>query len=453
LEQRNEAPVVVIDAGDSLMGLGKTAHDDRSMTQRQVKATLIADGLAVSEIDAMALGAADWKLGSDWLRRLVAEKQLPVLAANLRCGGDAPYPASKIVERGGRRFGVIGITLGEVEGCEVGDPVPALRAALDALGEVDVTLALLPMRTSPELAEFGLADLPVDLGFDGRGAHTRPSGEKMGRTWMYGSGSRGKSLGILSLNFVPGAKSWEPSGQVEQIQKRIDRLEQRLAATRHRVEAESDPDRKILFERQISSYSAQLENERALRKEVASRDVEGHLLRNSEVQLSRAIENDPATEALVVAAKEKIGSEQSKLSPNTAPHRVPTGPYAGSDACSQCHRAEFLQWTSTAHSRSFQTLFGDRRHLDDDCFSCHVTGAGQPGGPESPVTVGGFRDVQCEACHGPARAHSDDPGNPDLKPTADPGEQVCVTCHDGDRDGGRFDFPHYRPKIVHRSAK
>lgn len=442
--------MVVVDAGDSLMVAPKTAMDERSLTQRQLKATLIADSFALAEIDAMALGAMDWTLGGDWVRALVRDKELPVLAANLTCGGEAPFPASRVVERAGRRFGIIGVTAGEVEGCEVGDPIPAIRSALDALGEVDVSVALLPARTKPDVATFGLADLPIDIGFDARGQHTRASGERSGKTWMFGAGKQGKSLGILSLQFTPGATTWEPTGQLAEVEQRIDRLEQRLAATRTRMESTEEPSRKTLFERQISSYQVQLDKERAQAAELAGRDVSGNLLENSEVQLSRAIANHEATEALVLAAKEKIGEEQVTTSPNTAPHRIPEGPYAGSDACAQCHRAEFLQWSRTPHARAFQTLFADKRHLDDDCYSCHVTGAGQPGGPASPVEVRGFRDVQCEACHGPGRAHTEDVGNAELRPVADPGEAVCVTCHDGDKDGGRFEFPHYRPKIVHK---
>jgi hypothetical protein len=401
----------------------------------------------------MALGATDWTLGSAWVRALVDDKKLPVLAANLQCDGESPYPPSKVITRGGRTFGVVGITVGTVEGCEVSAPAPALIAALEQLGDVDVTVALLPVRTGPELAALGLADAPFDIAFDARGMHTRAAGEKSGNTWMYGAGNKGKSLGVLSLTFVPGATTWEPVGQADAVAKGIERLEQRLAATQNRAKSETNPDRQALFERQTTSYQGQLDKERKRFVEMSDRDTEGNLLRNSEVQLSRAIANHAETEALVVAAKEAIGSEEVQASPNTAPHRIADGPFAGSDACAQCHRAEFLQWAGTAHARSFQTLFADKRHLDDDCFSCHVTGAGQPGGPASPDRVGGFRDVQCEACHGPARAHSLDPANADLKPTADPAQEACVTCHDGDRDGGRFDFGTYRPKVVHKASK
>jgi len=62
--------------------------------------------------DAMALGEVDLQLGEDTLRQLIDDAHFPVLSANVivRSTGDlftAPYV---VLERGGRRIGVIGLT-------------------------------------------------------------------------------------------------------------------------------------------------------------------------------------------------------------------------------------------------------------------------------------------------------------------------------------------------------
>ncbi len=445
--------MVVLDAGDSLMAPQRMELDERSLKQRRIKAELIASGFVLSHTDAMALGAIDWTLGSDWVQELVADEKLPVLAANLTCDGKAPYPASKVVDRGGRRLGIVGVTMGEVEGCEVSDPVEALAAGLKALGDVDITIALLPARTAPELAKISGANLEFDIAFDARGTHTRATGDKKGASWMYGSGNKGKSLGILTLGFVEGAEDWGPSGQAAAVQVRLDRLEQRLKATQERADAEKDPDRKALFERQVQSYNAQVDREKKVLVEAEKNTGVGNTLTNGDINLARNIENHAATEALVQKAKSEIGVEQDAKSPNTAPHRIVKGPYAGSDTCIPCHRPEFLQWAGTTHARAYQSLYSEKRHGDDDCYSCHVTGAGAAGGPRSPVEVRGFRDVQCEACHGPGRAHVSEPDNAKLNPPRDPGVEICVECHDGERDGGRFKFDEYRQKITHKSSE
>ena len=55
------------------------------------------------------------------------------------------------------------------------------------------------------------------------------------------------------------------------------------------------------------------------------------------------------------------------------------------------------------------------------CAGCHVTGM--------DTTTGGFTEfgVGCESCHGPSAAHAEDPLN--VKPYAEPDEQVCGACH------------------------
>ena len=70
-------------------------------------------------------------------------------------------------------------------------------------------------------------------------------------------------------------------------------------------------------------------------------------------------------------------------------------------------------------------------------------------GPTSPADVAGLRDVQCESCHGPARAHVQAPTDPAVRPLAQPGEAICQQCHDNERDHHAFAWATYRPKVVH----
>jgi predicted CXXCH cytochrome family protein len=112
-----------------------------------------------------------------------------------------------------------------------------------------------------------------------------------------------------------------------------------------------------------------------------------------------------------------------------------------------CHKEQHAQWSTTNHVRAWQALASKDRTMDQDCWSCHVTAANVAGGPTDPASTVGFHDVQCEACHGPGRAHAVQPQANTLVKT--PGPEVCVRCHDGKRDGGRFDFESYRARISH----
>ena len=90
---------------------------------------------------------------------------------------------------------------------------------------------------------------------------------------------------------------------------------------------------------------------------------------------------------------------------------------------------------------------------DQSCHSFwwHVTGYKTDGGPRDPFTVAGFAGVQCETCHGPGRAHAQDPKKVDMV-RAMP-EAGCRTCHSVDQTGDRFVFDEYLPKVDHGASK
>src|SRR5688572_17486130 len=87
-EKRAAGELIVLDAGASFgPPLRGPAPSGATLDQRKLKAELIADGYALAGIDAMAVGAPDWSLGVDFVRELAKSRSLPVLAANLTCGG------------------------------------------------------------------------------------------------------------------------------------------------------------------------------------------------------------------------------------------------------------------------------------------------------------------------------------------------------------------------------
>ena len=465
-EKRAAGPLVVVDAGGTLAPVLKpgVVPSAAELEQRRAKAELIARSFTLGGIDAMALGAADWSLGTDWVKALAEANDLPILAANLTCGGTAPYPATKKVEVGGISVGIVGVTTGPVEGCEVSDPVAAVRAARPSLEGADLVLALVPVDSDRTASEVWGQAMPVDLAIDARGRSVVSGAERREDTWWLSAGSRGKGVGLLALELVPGAERWIATGaegqatkKLESAEARIKSLDKRIATAGSAAGASDEKGQKAardleLLQRQREAYEKQLA---ALRTEAASSGSTGdaHRFTISEVQLGDDVADHPDTAKLVEAAKAAIGA----LVPTSAGAfvaRVVTdtsSPFAGGEACVGCHPAEHAQWATTGHARAWQALVADQRANDDDCWSCHVTGAGVDGGPKSPATSAGFRDVQCESCHGPGRAHAADPATAKLP--AEVPIATCTTCHDGDRDGGRFDPATYVPKVSHGAPK
>ena len=110
--------------------------------------------------------------------------------------------------------------------------------------------------------------------------------------------------------------------------------------------------------------------------------------------------------------------------------------YVGSEACKECHEIEYQNYkkfSKKAHSsKSVKIMASD---LDDDelkeCFACHATGYGKPGGFISFEQTPHLANAGCEVCHGPGSLHVED-GDPDLikrKMTI----EECEVCHNAER--------------------
>jgi 2',3'-cyclic-nucleotide 2'-phosphodiesterase (5'-nucleotidase family) len=118
--------------------------------------------------------------------------------------------------------------------------------------------------------------------------------------------------------------------------------------------------------------------------------------------------------------------------------------YAGADACRDCHEDIDVQWRETPHAHAFDILREENREYDRDCTPCHVTGFGVAGGFVRLGDTSDLVHVQCEACHGNASAHVDDPD------VATPGDAraACRNCHTVDQTPD-FDFDTFWERIRH----
>lgn len=101
--------------------------------------------------------------------------------------------------------------------------------------------------------------------------------------------------------------------------------------------------------------------------------------------------------------------------------------YVGDNAknCKSCHAQQVKIMTATKMFHAWEGLPPETRS-NPDCFSCHVTGYGNEGGFVSLEETPQLKDVQCEACHGPAGDHINNPMQ--VKPLNNPRE-ACFVCH------------------------
>jgi hypothetical protein len=108
--------------------------------------------------------------------------------------------------------------------------------------------------------------------------------------------------------------------------------------------------------------------------------------------------------------------------------------YLGAELCGRCHKAEYDQWKTTAHSQAWLTLTEQKKDADPACIGCHVVGYKQNGGFATGADAERLANVQCENCHGMGTKHDAFAKEP--KPVA---KETCMGCHNADRDPG-FDF-------------
>jgi len=108
----------------------------------------------------------------------------------------------------------------------------------------------------------------------------------------------------------------------------------------------------------------------------------------------------------------------------------------GSEACKECHEAEYSNFKRYAKkSHSFESIMTMKKGLTQEemkkCFACHTTGYGEPGGFRSEAETPNLKNTGCEACHGPGSLHveTEDPG--DIKGRLT--REDCKACHNSDR--------------------
>ncbi|WP_243310264.1 cytochrome c family protein [Fundidesulfovibrio agrisoli] len=110
--------------------------------------------------------------------------------------------------------------------------------------------------------------------------------------------------------------------------------------------------------------------------------------------------------------------------------------YTGSKACAECHQKEFESYSKSAKkAHSFQSIQIMASKLSpaelQECYACHTTGYGQPGGFISVEKTPQLANAGCEVCHGPGEAHAQS-GDKSLIKSKLSVEQ-CQACHNEQR--------------------
>ncbi len=411
-------PVVFVAGGDLLFESAPTAE---SRPQDLLKARAVGQALRAMGLAASAAGERDLFAGERFAR-----------------ASGVPF--------GPARLGPVGFgELGRVPGAPVrvgvlheGGTRAGLRHAEEARR---AGLVLLFASHRDDLladdANRALLDAPVPV------VQVQGRGQSLARVDLYLRGDRSRGFTVL-----PGAAERDEELDLAE-ERRLEYVRRREGAL-----AAGQAD----LARALAAKVAELEaRSRELRAQpLPAPPTDRPSLRVSFIPLLPSLPEDPGIRAVVARYYREAARRNLALARSRGKPCPPAGPgrasYVGAAdatrgearACKTCHAAAYEQWKTTRHAAAFETLARAGRQYDLDCVSCHVTGWQRPGGACNVVATRGRRDVQCEACHGPASLHAaDPPGHIERAPS----EEVCRGCHTPERST-HFEYTAYRALVV-----
>jgi hypothetical protein len=338
----------------------------------------------------------------------------------------AVVPArSKVVRRAGLAIGLFGLDLDQAP-----DAAGSLRAAAAGLRKQGARLVITALHGGQPRARELLkpGGLGIDVAVVSHTAIPSSSPERAGDTWMVETGAQAKQIGVLDLHVLKGEASlaFEDIGLRGQLAAAIADQQQELEDITARA-AGGAPALARFFADRRKQIETRLALDQRQLAALPPPDPTRSWVENRQIPLGTEIPDDPVIAQEVSAYK---GLHESRPAAGGA---MLAG-YAGLDACATCHASAAAFWRRTKHAQAWQTLVRKERQNDVGCVTCHVTGnAALPG-------------VQCEACHGPAAAHSKQPGVHGLL-VRDPPEARCRTCHNAEQTK-EWEFASFRAAIV-----
>ena len=160
-----------------------------------------------------------------------------------------------------------------------------------------------------------------------------------------------------------------------------------------------------------------------------------------QIALTEAVGDAPNVRKLLNDFYEQVASDPQlqvashPLFSSEALEQDSNNSYIGSEACQECHRKEFDQWSHSSHATAFNTLRIVGREYYSKCVSCHVTGFGYSSGYEiGKADRAHLAEVGCETCHGPGKQHTYTPLATNIRGKVE--ASTCMECHTPEHSPG-----------------
>ncbi|MBI4603739.1 MAG: hypothetical protein HY721_17430 [Planctomycetes bacterium] len=421
--------VLLVDGGSSLFPIEDRVKE-ADLPEALRSAELIIEAYNRMGYQALAVGAFDLAAGLEELQRLQKRAKFPFLSANLadKETGRLYFPAHAVVEVGGVRVGIFGLTLNTLGKVYLGkvapaavvtDPLLAARRCLEELrGKADLVIALSHLReeTNSELLrdlqaleDLAAPEVLIDPYIQYGNHHTWLSKDEewlsfKGDTLFLRGDGQGARLGVVDIE---------------------------VASPRAKLSAQG---------RSPTLEEVHLSGEAAREVESKPEDLEGKSpFRFFRISLEPHHRNDLEIDELVKRWKEKADPAAVPPMEQALPRK---GDFLTVESCRTCHPKQYESWRKTKHAETHVMLV-DRGDEDRfDCIGCHSTGYGEAF--LDTGEIGAYANVQCEACHGTSPKHAQDPAKFPIGKVA---RETCIACHNKEVIAKELDFYTARPKV------
>ena len=294
-ERARGVPLLLLDAGNALFRDTGRTQDDKLLQ----RAELVLEQMEAEGTAAMAVGERDLSQGLAYLQKATRGRKMKLLSANLvDKAGKAPFAASQVLEAGGLKVGVVGVS---PEGTPAGEPglkgKPPVETALAEARklrktkkvDVVVVLAAVPYQEAVKMAL--QAEDAVDFVVQSNDVRGIGIGELVGsHAAVFPAGELGKQVTRLELS-VEGPGPSKDLGSGTRARKQLTVVEDNLLKAHEKLaSARDEQTRKALTETivELEGRLRQLESELDVKPPAGGR---AHQL--SYITLGLAVADDP----------------------------------------------------------------------------------------------------------------------------------------------------------------
>ena len=401
-------PVFVFDAGAMLLkGATALAEGDRRLRAETVLSLAESTGL-----DVWAPAPTDLVPGGVAL----LEHSHALSATWLAPDGTQAFPPASIVEHGGVRIGVVGVSA-PVDGLGARDPIEAVVGAMQGEADLWVVLSNADPVTNRSIAALDGVGLilttPGEIQEEPDTSHGAPIIE---------AAPRGRFVTFVHVSLGTSPRA---------VELTIESPWRELANTRERGEPK-EPSA-------VELWVAAMKRTQSLVATASAGHNFGYV-----TSIPLASDLDDSVGSTPISAQLEAFRKATLAQAKAAAAASTERSFAGVGNCGTCHADRIVQWFYDPHANAMDALSAADKARDPECVGCHTTGFAQPGGFSGvePADIEPFKGVQCEACHGPMAGHSraGDVAHQTIS------ERTCRTCHDP-ANSPQFNYTKYLARI------